>query len=267
MEKNEILKTAKILNEATMEIREIERLTNTYPNMSLDDAYLIQDAGIAIRLARGERQVGFKMGLTSKAKRDQMNLNTPIYGVLTDAMQVNEETAFSLKYSIHAKIEPEIAFLISKEIKGPSSRDQIIEACSGVCAAMEILDSRFLNFKYFSLPDVVADNCSSSYFVLSHTVKKISDLELDNLEMNMKVDGETIQKASSKEISGNPLNSLIQLCEMLHTRGLALPAGSIVLAGAATQAVPLKAGTQILLTVENLGSVGLRVGMEYERNL
>jgi 2-oxo-3-hexenedioate decarboxylase len=262
MDKNEILKTAKTLNEATMEIREIERLTLTFPEMTLDDAYLIQDAGIAIRLARGERQVGFKMGLTSKAKREQMNLTTPIYGVLTDTMRVQEDTAFSLKYSLHAKIEPEIAFLIDKELKGPVSRNQIIEACSGVCSAMEIIDSRFLNFKYFSLPDVVADNCSSSYFVLSSTVKKINDLDLENLEMDMKVNGETVQKASSKEISGNPINSLVQLCEMLHSRGITLPAGSIVLAGAATQAVALTAGTQILLTVENLGSVGLRVGLE-----
>lgn len=262
MNKNEIIETAKTLNEATMEIREIERLTITHPNLSLNDAYLIQDAGIAMRLARGEQQVGFKMGLTSKAKQEQMNLNTPIYGVLTDTMQVKEEEAFSLKYSIHAKIEPEIAFLIDKEIKGPASRNQIIEACSGVCAAMEILDSRFLNFKYFSLPDVVADNCSSSYFVLSNTVKKISDLDLANLEMDMKIDGETVQKASSREISGNPINSLIQLCEMLNARGLSLPAGSIVLAGAATQAVPLKPGTQILLSIENLGNVGLRVGLE-----
>ncbi len=262
MNKNELIEAAKTLNEATMEIREVERLTIAYPELSLNDAYLIQDAGITMRLARGEMQVGFKMGLTSKAKQEQMNLNTPIYGVLTDTMQVKEEAAFSLKYSIHAKIEPEIAFLMDKEIKGPATRNQIIEACSGVCAAMEILDSRFLNFKYFSLPDVVADNCSSSYFVLSNTVKKISDLDLANLEMDMKIDGETVQKASSKEISGNPINSLFQLCDMLNARGISLPAGSIVLAGAATQAVPLKPGTQILLSIEGLGNVGLRVGLE-----
>ena len=259
MNSHELTQLATVLDQATLEVREVERLTLTHPNLTLDEAYQIQDIGISKRFSRGEKQVGFKMGLTSDAKRRQMNLDSPIYGVLTDAMQVQDRGVFSLEKSIHPKIEPEIAFLIGRDVRAPLSREEAIQVCSGVCAAMEILDSRFLNFKYFSLPDVVADNCSSAYFVLSEEVLPISQVDLADLEMVMEANGVVAQKASSSAISGHPLQSLIQLSEMLSARGLILPAGSIVLAGAATQAIPLEPSIEVTLRVQGLGSTSLKV--------
>ncbi len=254
-----ILKLAKIIDDALLEAREIERLTATHPELNLTDAYRVQDEGIALRLARGEKLVGLKMGLTSKAKRDQMNLDSPIYGVLTDRMQVAAGGKFSLKGKIHPKIEPEIAFIVARDLKGPVTAEQALAACSGVCVAMEILDSRFIGFKYFSLPDVVADNCSSAYFVLSDQLHKPGEFDLGPLEMVMEVNGKPVQSASASAISGNPVNSLVQLCEIMASRGLTLKAGSIVLAGAATQAVALEAGMKVKLTVQKLGSVEVTV--------
>src|SRR5271156_1191079 len=106
------------LDQAMLAACERERLTVRYPELSLSDAYQVQADGIALRFSRGERQIGLKMGLTSEAKRKQMNLELPIYGVLTDRMQVEDGAHFSLKGKIHPKIEPEIAFLIKKEIRG-----------------------------------------------------------------------------------------------------------------------------------------------------
>jgi 2-oxo-3-hexenedioate decarboxylase len=256
----QIAEPARYLDQGLLEARELERITVRHPELELADAYRIQDAGVMLRRARGEKLVGLKMGLTSEAKRQQMNLKSPCYGVLTDLMRIEEGSAFSLEGKIHPKIEPEIAFVMKHELKGRPSRQQALDACLGVCAAMEILDSRYVGFKYFSLPDVVADNSSSAYFVLGRTLLPPSAADWSSLEMVMEVNGKPAQSARSSEISGDPVNSILQLCELLDQRGLSLPAGSIVLAGAATQAVQLEPGMEVRLKVDRLGEVGIRVG-------
>jgi 2-oxo-3-hexenedioate decarboxylase len=258
MEKLEIRKWAEYLDQAMRDAREVDRITSTQPKLSLADAYRIQDEGVRLREARGEKVIGLKMGLTSQAKREQMGLHSPVYGVLTDAMQVANRGAFRLQGKIHPKIEPEVAFIVARELRGRVTADQALAACSGVCAAMEILDSRFLNFKYFSLEDVVADNSSSAYFVLGDAVPLKPGMKLDALEMAMSVNGQIVQSALSNAISGDPVQSLVQLCELLDSRGLFLKAGSIVLAGAATQAVQLAKGQEIRLTVTGLAPVELK---------
>jgi 2-oxo-3-hexenedioate decarboxylase len=244
---------ARDLDGALLEKREISPLTKTYGDFDLETAYRVQEIGVAMRLARGEKIAGYKMGLTSAAKRVQMNLEAPIYGVLTDAMRVSGELRAG--DGVHPKIEPEIAFVTARELRGKLSRAEAILACSGVAPALEVLDSRFVGFKYFSLPDVIADNCSSWRFLLGPLRPP---RETNGLRMRMSIDGRLAQEADSNSISGNPIESLVQLVAMLDAHGRALPAGSVVLAGAATVAEPLRAGAEVLLEVESLGEVRLR---------
>jgi 2-oxo-3-hexenedioate decarboxylase len=251
---------ARRLDAARLEAREIPPLTREHPDLTLRDAYAIQAEGLRLRTARGERVVGLKMGLTSEAKRRQMNLDSPVYGVLTDRMSVPAGGTLRLQGAIHPKIEPEIAFRTARELRGRITREQALEACASVFAAMEILDSRYTDFKYFSLPDVVADNSSSSLFVLGTTERPPRELDLPRLHMVMEVNGERVQEARSDAISGDPLLSVVQLCELLEQRGESLPAGSIVLAGAATAAHMLRPGDAIRLSVEGLGDVLVSVG-------
>lgn len=238
------------LDEALLARREIPPLTKSHGDFDLPTAYRIQERGIALRLDRGERIVGYKMGLTSAAKRTQMNLGAPIYGVLTDAMRVGD--TLDVGEGVHPKIEPEIAFVTARELRGTISHAQALEALQAVAPALEILDSRFVGFKYFSLPDVVADNCSSWRFSLGPLSPP---RETKDLRMRMSVDGDLRQEASSNDISGDPLESLVQLVGMLPH---ALPAGSIVLAGAATVAEPLRPGMTITLQVDGLGEMQVR---------
>ena len=133
---------ARLLDEARLEAREIPPLTRAHPTLALPEAYAIQAEGIRLRTARGERVVGLKMGLTSEAKRRQMNLDSPVYGVLTDRMQVPAGGTLRLQGAIHPKIEPELAFRTSRELRGRITREQALDACASVFAAMEILDSR-----------------------------------------------------------------------------------------------------------------------------
>jgi 2-oxo-3-hexenedioate decarboxylase len=262
MKKDDTLRWANYLDLGLLEARELDRITSTEPSLSLEEAYGIQEEGIRLREGRGEKVIGYKMGLTSKAKREQMGLNTSIYGVLTDRMQVTDGK-FQMKGKIHPKIEPEIAFFIAHDLplnaQGTVTPEQVLEACSGISVALEILDSRFIGFKYFSLPDVVADNSSSAYFVLGEPVRDFRAWDLSRLEMTMSVNDVPAQKALSGEISGNPIHSVIQLCELLGSRGQTLKAGSIVLAGAATIAVQLEAGQKISLQVDQLPGMSVSI--------
>jgi len=255
-----VRKLASQLDEALLARREIPPLTKTFGPLGLDDAYQVQRRGISLRLARGERIVGYKMGLTSEAKRAQMNLGLPIYGVLTDAMAVVDGGDISITEGVHPKGEPEIAFVTARELRGRITREEALAACSGVAAAIEVLDSRFVGFKYFSLPDVVADNCSSWRFVLG-AVRPASRLSLEALaraELRLCIGGELRQTAPATSISGHPMESLVQLVALLGDAGESLPAGSIVLAGAATAAEPLAAGHRFELAVSGLGGASFR---------
>jgi 2-oxo-3-hexenedioate decarboxylase len=249
---------AQILDEALTARREIEPLEQTMGQLPLDDAYAIQRLAIATRLSRGERQLGFKLGFTSEAKRKQMSLHDPIYGELTDAMRLDDGSRLEVASGIHPKIEPEIFFVTAKELRGKVSIEEAHGAVGQVGAALEVLDSRYAGFKYFSLPDVIADNCSSWKFVLSAKTRSSRDLPLDQLRMSMLVDGREQDHAQSSAISGNPILSLVQLCAMLDAHGRALPAGSIVLAGAACAAVALQPGMEVRLEIEQLYPVSLR---------
>ncbi|MCP3165021.1 2-keto-4-pentenoate hydratase [Myxococcus qinghaiensis] len=248
---------ARRLDDARRERRELPPLTNELPQLTLPEAYAVQEAGLQLRLAAGERVVGLKMGLTSEAKRRQMNLDSPVYGVLTDRMRVAADGVIQLGRGIHPKIEPEIAFRTARELRGTVTREEALDACESVFAAMEILDSRYRDFKYFSLPDVVADNSSSSLFVLGEEERSPRALDLTRLEMKMSVNDALVQSARSDAISGDPVLSVVQLCALLAERGQVLPAGSIVLAGAATAAHMLQPGDRVRLVVEGLGSVAV----------
>ena len=247
------------LHVARLEAQPIVQISKNLSDLTRMDAYFIQEKQMSFLEDKGEKVIGWKMGLTSEAKRKQMNLDSPLYGFLTDKMQVDNSGVFSLKNTIHPKIEPEITFLISQDLKWPVTRNEVLDACSGVAACMEILDSRYTEFKYFSMEDVIADNSSSSHFVMGDWIKDFRKMDLLNLKMEMFVDNKLAQSGVSKDISGDPVQSVIELCQMLSIRGKILKAGSIVLAGAATPAIELRPKMQIQLRVDGCSTVNVTV--------
>ncbi len=260
LEKENLEYWARVLHGARAQGIPISQISKEISAFSRSDAYAIQELQWSLRQKDlAEKQVGWKMGLTSEAKRKQMNLDSPLYGFLSDKMQVLHNGTFHLKGSIHPKIEPEIAFLITKDLKGSVSRTEVLEACGGIAAALEILDSRYEQFKYFSMEDVIADNSSSSHFVVGPWEKNFQEIDLLNLKMEMSLNGKVAQTGISKDISNDPVISVMQLCDLLHTRNQYLKAGSIVLAGAATVAEPLSTDMNFELKVDKLPSVSVRI--------
>lgn len=259
MEKALIQKIAKTLHDARLSSRSLPQFSKDIPDFPRADAYSIQEVGIRLREEAGEKIIGLKMGLTSEGKRKQMNLDAPLYGVLTDKMQVMNGETYHLKGSIHPKIEPEIAFHLKSELRGKVTREDVLNATESVCAALEILDSRYDGFKYFSMEDVISDNSSSSHYILGPKVSNFRKIDLKNLRMQMKVNGETKMEGNSREISDDPVISVIQLAELLALRGKSIPAGCFVLAGAATAAIPLEDGMTVSLEVESLPTLSVLI--------
>lgn len=258
----ELGKYAKALDLALQEGRAITRFTKASPGFSIDDGYAVQDMGMALRIRRGERVVGWKMGMTSRPKMLQMGVNSPIYGMLTDAMQFSDAGFMSLRGKIHPRIEPEVAFIISKDLEGNISPAQALQGCSGVCAALEVIDSRYENFD-FQLPDVVADNCSASGVILGNIVKRTTEkFDISNLGMILEVNHKAVQFGSTAAILGHPARSLAELVKMLTAKGQLLKAGSIVLAGGATAAVPFTPGDTVRVSIQNLGSATITATKE-----
>src|SRR5437868_1013190 len=146
---------ADVLHGARLNHSPIGQISKEIATFSRSEAYAIQELQLKACLQSQETQVGWKMGLTSEAKRRQMNLDSPLYGFLTNQMQIADGGVFPLEGSIHPKIEPEIAFLTNKDLSGTVTREQVLAACGGIASALEILDSRYTEFKYFSMEDVI----------------------------------------------------------------------------------------------------------------
>lgn len=218
---------------------------------SLDEAYEIQRASIERRIHRGESMVGVKLGFTSRAKMVQMGVDSLIWGWLTDAMLEEDGGRVLLDRFIHPRVEPEVCFLTSREIDRPLTLLEAASYLEAVAPAMEIIDSRYRNFK-FTLEDVVADNCSSAGLVIGPWTRRFDTLR--NAGVLMRLDGRAVQVGSTAAILGDPLRSVVQASRLISQSGLVLPPGSLIMAGAATAAEALPRGAHVQCVVNGLGT-------------
>nr|BAH89308.1 4-oxalocrotonate decarboxylase [uncultured bacterium]BAH89751.1 4-oxalocrotonate decarboxylase [uncultured bacterium]BAH90577.1 4-oxalocrotonate decarboxylase [uncultured bacterium] len=252
----DITECARIVDDAARNAKEIPQFADSTP-LTLDEAYAVQALSMQRRYARGERRVGIKMGFTSRAKILQMGLEDMIWGRLTDAMQVEEGETISLADYVHPRVEPEIAFILKAPLAGKVTAPQAMAAVGAIAPALEIIDSRYKDFK-FNLGDVVADNSSSSGFVLGQP--QSPGLDIANLGMVLSINGSPKEIGSSAAILGHPVRSMVAAARMLAEQGERLEAGDIVLAGGATAAVHLGTGDAVSLDVQNMATVAFSVG-------
>lgn len=248
---------AEKLDLASLNTTATPQLTTDYPEFSPDEAYAVQFMLLQRRWARGERRAGYKMGLTSRAKMLQVGVSEVIWGRLTDAMRQEEGDVLSRSRFVHPRVEPEIAYIIGKPLVGEVSAAEALQAVEAVAPALEIIDSRYQNFK-FTLPDVIADNSSSSGFYVGSWAPKNTDVS--NLGILMEVNGRAVQVGSSAAILGNPIRSLVAAARLVGRAGESLMPGDIVLAGGATAAHALKVGEHVKTRFQTLGDVCFTVG-------
>lgn len=230
----------------------ISQISASCPSFSVEDAYAVQAASIGRRFARGERMLGVKMGFTSRAKMIQMGLKDQIWGRLTSAMMIENGGALRRSRFIHPRAEPELAVRLKAPLAGAVSADEAWGAVGEIAPAIEIIDSRYRDFK-FSLPDVIADNASSSAFVVG--TWRQPDIDVSDLKMVMCVDGAPLQSGSTADILGHPARSLAAAARLAG----GLEEGWIVLLGGATSAEAIGSATRVSLEAEKLGAVAFGV--------
>lgn len=239
------------LDQAAFNAKAIEQFPEDAFN--LEQAYEIQRQTVAHRVERGYPLCGVKLGFTSRAKMVQMGVNDLIWGWLTTDMLFEEGSTVDLSQFVHPRVEPEICFLTKRDITGPINALEAVNYIEAVAPALEIIDSRYQNFK-FDLNNVVADNCSSAGVIVGSWSKASTDL--DNLYVGLSIDGRVVQAGSSSAILGHPMRSFVQAARLLAQSETVLPAGSLIMAGAASAAEALAPDTYVEVMINQLGKAG-----------
>jgi 2-oxo-3-hexenedioate decarboxylase len=245
---------------AAAEAQRIDRgpITAEWPELDLETAYQVQDEILCRKVESGEHIVGVKLGLTSRAKQQRMGIDSPLTAWLTDRMVLPAGAPLVVGQLIHPRVEPEIVFVLGERLAGPGvTAARAMEAVSHVYGGLEIIDSRFTDFK-FTLPDVVADNASSALFVVGGLAHKPDELDLALEACLLAVDGEVVDSATGAAVQGHPAEALALAANALAKRQLVLEPGWVVLTGGLTDAVFVEPGSRVSADFANLGSVTLR---------
>jgi 2-keto-4-pentenoate hydratase len=249
---------ARALLDAYTSGKPIAPLTTTHDDITLSDAYAIQLLQID-ELVRGGRTVqGHKVGLTSAAMQRLLGVDQPDYGHLLDDFFYLEHAPIPLDRFLQPRIEPEIAFVLGRPLRGPGvTVHQAIAAVDFVLPALEIVDSRIEDWR-ITLFDTIADNASSGALVLGSTPTRLHEVDLRLSGAVMTRNGAVVGTGAGGAVLGSPITSLVWLANTVGARGVTLEAGQVVLPGAVCAMVPVAAGDTFTATFAGLGPVTAR---------
>jgi 2-oxo-3-hexenedioate decarboxylase len=251
---------ANILLDAELYTRTIPMLSSSH-SLSLDEAYVIQQAVIRKKLEQhpDDRWKGLKAGLTSKAKQKMVGINEPILGQVLYS-NIVQGRQLSSEGLTRPRVEPEVAFYFEKEIGSHVVDEKKILAAIGFAfPALEVLDSRFDDYK-FRIEDVVADNASTARVVLGDRLFRVYEETLPTLGVSLMINGAVRETGTAAAILGHPFNSALWTVRKWTTLGNSIPAGSIVMTGGITVAVPISKGDTVVGKFEGWGDVHFYVG-------
>jgi 2-oxo-3-hexenedioate decarboxylase len=249
---------AEHLENAELNCVEVTKITDDYPDITWEECEDIQWEIRRRKEARGTKIVGMKMGLTSVAKMRQMGVDKPCYGFLADYFSVPDGGEIKVSELIHPKVEAEVAFVTKKELSGPGCHiGDVLSATDFVVPAVEVIDSRYKDFK-FDIKSVQADNSSSVRFVTGGRMLPVQDLDLKTIGVVMEKNGEVVEMGAGAAVLGHPAASIAMLANMLAERGEVIPAGTFIMAGGITAAVPVDVGDCITVRYQDLGTVTMR---------
>ncbi|MDR0990824.1 MAG: fumarylacetoacetate hydrolase family protein [Propionibacteriaceae bacterium] len=242
------------------ERRDRVRFTDEWTDMSLEQAYAIQDETLRRRLARGEHVTGIKLGLTSRAKQERMNVSQPLIAWLTDAMIMPVGLPVPNSRFIHPRVEPEIVFVMGADLRGPGvSCATAMAAVACVLAGAEVIDSRYRDFR-FRAPDVVADNASSGAYITGPVLLRPDQLDLAAESVAVEVNGQIVDTSTGAAVLGHPGEALALAANGLAERGLSIKAGQVILTGGITDAYPAPPGAKLAFHFAHLGSIHVAGG-------
>ncbi|SFD42496.1 2-keto-4-pentenoate hydratase [Lentibacillus persicus] len=252
-----VKEAARSLLEAEKTKQVIPPLTDTYPGITVDEAYHTQLEIVRYKVDEGAINVGKKIGATSKAIQNMFGVEQPDYGHLLDCMMYAEGDDISLNDFIQPKAEFEIAFKLKKDLRGPNiTVMDVIDATDYIAPAIEVIDSRIKDWQ-INFEDTVADNGSSAAAVIGGTPTPLNGIDLTHIGMVAYKNGEMLDSGAGAAVLGNPLRSVAWLANSLSQYNVDLKAGEIVLSGALTSAVTIADQDSFTVEFDHIGTVGV----------
>jgi 2-oxopent-4-enoate/cis-2-oxohex-4-enoate hydratase len=238
-----------------------EALTASNPELTIKDAYEIQSINLQRRMnERGlfgprARSVGRKVGITSKAVQGWLSVSEPDFGGLLDDMVVPDGGKADITKLLQPRVEGEIAFVLKKCLLGPGiTAAQVIAATDFILPAIEIIDSRIIDWK-FKIQDTIADNASSAMLVLGSRATSLSSLDLRTVGMTLRHNGTVVSTGAGAACLGNPVNAVVWLVNKLGELGTTVNTGEVILSGALGPVHPVVAGDNVGVEIGRMGEV------------
>jgi 2-keto-4-pentenoate hydratase len=240
------------LTEAVADRTAIAPLSDDIPDLDLAAGYAVQRV---LREAAGP-PVGWKLGVTSRAKQAQVGVSSPVFGFLAGANALDIGEPLDTAQLIQPRCEPEIVFVLGRDLAGPHvTAADVLAASSGVAVGIEVLDSRYRDYR-FTTADVVADNTSAGRFVVGTPVPP-AGIDLRLVGVVLEHNGEVVATAAGAASLGHPASAVAWMVRRMAADGEGLHAGEIVLSGGLTAAVPVGPGDVVVASIDRLGTVEL----------
>lgn len=259
MDKKKIETFGDALYDALINREVIDPVTEQAPDIAIEDAYQISLRMLKRRTDAGEKVVGKKVGVTSKAVMDMLNVHQPDFGFLTDRMMYSTGADIPASSAmIQPRAEGEIAFVLKDDLTGPGINNaDVIAATDFVMPCFEIVDSRIRDWK-IKIQDTIADNASCGVVVLGDTAVKPTAVDLSTCGLVMELNGEIISTGAGAAALGSPVNSVTWLANTLGSFGIGLKAGEVILSGSLVPLQPVQAGDNMNMAIGGIGECSVR---------
>ena len=232
-------------------------LSERNPNLTIDDAYAISLGVLERREADGERLIGKKIGLTSKAVQDMLGVHQPDFGFLTNRMRVRGEVNIEKSGLIQPRAEAEIAFVLATDLTGPGITAQdVLDSTASIVPCFEIVDSRIRDWK-IGIVDTIADNASCGVFALGDKRADPHRHEFAGLHITVMKNGNPVSDGYGRDVQGSPLEAVAWLANTLSAYGVPLCAGDLILSGSMVPLELVRAGDRFDMMLEGVGGCSI----------
>ena len=262
---DEIRAEAELLDTAERERRQVRQTTGVHPHMTVDEAYRVQAAWLDIRLARGERVIGHKIGLTSRAMQQAMSIDTPDSGFLTDAMVFAPGKPIVAADFCDLRLEVELAFVLSEDLSGAElGIDDVLDATDHVTGAVELIAARTprtdpATGRTRTVVDTIADNAADAGIVTGGHPVAPRELDLRWAGAIAHRNGAVEETGLAAGVLDHPANGVVWLARRYSEQGLSLRAGQVVLAGSFTRPMAVAPGDDFRFDFGPLGSFSVPI--------
>jgi 2-oxo-hept-3-ene-1,7-dioate hydratase len=247
--------------QARREVRSIDPVSVEHPDLTIDDAYAIQQAWIDLQVADGAKVVGRKIGLTSRAMQQQMKIDEPDFGALLDYMVMGSGVQLRHADFVDPKLEVEVAFMISKRLSGDSvSIDEVLAATEYIQPALELIDARShrihpVTKRARTVVDTIADNAADAGIILGGNKVRPDSIDMRWIGAIFSCNDVVEETGLAAGVLGHPANGIAWVARRIAPYGLAIEPGQIILAGSFTRAVPTHPGDRFVADYGPLGTI------------